>query len=80
MESQIRGTVVIGANIGGIPELIAEGDCGLLFESGNVDSLVAAITRLWYDDNLLGEFEKACSEIKRNDIVAYTNRFMKSLL
>lgn len=76
MESQIRGTVVIGANIGGIPELIAEGNCGLLFESGNVDSLVAAITRLWNDDELLGEFEKACSEIERNDMAVYSDKFM----
>ena len=32
MESQMYGTPVLGANIGGIPELIQEGKTGELFE------------------------------------------------
>lgn len=35
MESQMYGTPVLGARIGGIPELIEEGKTGMLFESGN---------------------------------------------
>ena len=35
MESQMYGTPVLGANIGGIPELIQVGKTGELFESGN---------------------------------------------
>lgn len=37
------GVPVIGANIGGIPEIIEEGKTGFLFESGDVNSLVNAI-------------------------------------
>lgn len=39
MESQMLGTPVIGANIGGIPELIQEGVTGYVFVPGNVDDL-----------------------------------------
>ena len=39
MESQMYGTPVLGANIGGIPELISVGSTGELFESGNGEDL-----------------------------------------
>jgi len=39
LESFAMGKPVIGANIGGIPELINEGSDGLLFESGNAADL-----------------------------------------
>lgn len=39
MESQMYGTPVLGANIGGIPELISVGKTGELFESGNKEEL-----------------------------------------
>ena len=43
IESLSAGTPVAGAAIGGIPELIGDGD-GILFEPGNADSLHRAIT------------------------------------
>ncbi|CAN5785562.1 glycosyltransferase family 4 protein [soil metagenome] len=36
---------VLGANIGGIPELIRNGETGGIFESGNVESLAACLRR-----------------------------------
>lgn len=39
MESQMYGTPVLGADIGGIPELIRVGETGELFESGNKEEL-----------------------------------------
>lgn len=39
MESQMYGTPVLGADIGGIPELIQVGKTGELFESGNKEEL-----------------------------------------
>ena len=47
MESQMYGTPVLGANIGGIPELIRVGETGELFESGNCEELEREITALW---------------------------------
>lgn len=46
IESLCAGTPVVGANIGGIPELIKDGD-GTVFASGNPDSLADAINRQW---------------------------------
>ena len=39
LESLAAKTPVIGANIGGIPELVVEGRTGFAFKSGNVDDL-----------------------------------------
>lgn len=46
MESQMYGTPVLGANIGGIPELIREGKTGELFESGNKEALKRKIIEM----------------------------------
>ena len=60
MESIASGTPVIGARIGGIPELIEDGKTGLLFESGNVQELTNQIRRLWDDAALRASCEAAC--------------------
>jgi len=39
IESHCMGTPVLGANIGGIPELITENSNGLLYEAGNIREL-----------------------------------------
>ncbi len=46
IESYSLGTPVIGANIGGIPEIINEGKTGVLFERGNTNSLVEQIEKV----------------------------------
>ena len=43
LEAYALGKPVIGANIGGIPELIRENETGLTFSSGNEPSLTAAM-------------------------------------
>ena len=43
LEAYALGKPVIGANIGGIPELIRENETGLTFTSGNEPSLTAAM-------------------------------------
>jgi len=45
LEGYAAGRPVIGAQIGGIPELIREGETGALFPSGNVDALAATLER-----------------------------------
>jgi glycosyltransferase involved in cell wall biosynthesis len=47
IESFIVGRPVVGARIGGIPELIGEVESGLLFTSGVEDELAACVRRLW---------------------------------
>lgn len=47
MESIQYGTPVLGANIGGIPELINDGVTGALFESGNKEELKRKIEQMY---------------------------------
>ena len=49
MESIQYGTPVLGADIGGIPELIRSGETGELFKSGDTVALVQGIRALWED-------------------------------
>ncbi len=46
LEAKAVGTPVIGAAIGGIPELVRDGVDGFLFEAGNADSLAEALAKL----------------------------------
>ncbi|WP_293800294.1 glycosyltransferase family 4 protein [uncultured Bosea sp.] len=46
LEAYALGRPVIGARIGGIPELIADGETGLLVESGNAAALAEAMAAL----------------------------------
>ena len=72
-----KGTVAIGARIGGIPELIINGENRLLFESGNVDSLVHVITRLWIDNKLIEKFESECNNIERDRVIQYAIKYLE---
>ena len=45
LESLAAKTPVIGARIGGIPELVVEGETGFAFESGNVSDLTNALIK-----------------------------------
>lgn len=47
IEAQSLGTPVLGARIGGIPELIEEGKTGMTFESRNVEDLKEKIQQMW---------------------------------
>lgn len=77
MESQMYGTPVIGANIGGIPELIQEGRTGFLYESGDVDALVDVIHKLWQDDELAKNCHEACKELTFDNIEQYLEKILK---
>lgn len=47
IEAFAQGTPVLGANIGGIPELIKEGFNGLLFKSGDIDDLEYKVEQMF---------------------------------
>ena len=61
LESQVLGTPVVGARIGGIPELIQEGKSGLLFESGNAESMSQAVKQLYDHEMQLHEMQAYCA-------------------
>jgi len=71
MESQMYGTPVLGAKIGGIPELIQVGMTGELFESGNGKDLKIKIQKLWGDKELCAEYSANCKGISFDTIDEY---------
>jgi glycosyltransferase involved in cell wall biosynthesis len=52
LEAMACGCASVGSRVGGIPELITDQVSGLLFESKNVESLAAALTKLIQDQTL----------------------------
>jgi glycosyltransferase involved in cell wall biosynthesis len=46
VQAMMAGKPVIGTRAGGTPEIIEDGETGLLFEPGNVESLSAAISKV----------------------------------
>lgn len=60
VEAYSMGVPVIGARIGGIPEIVDEGKTGFLFESGNVESLDKVICES------VKETEDEYAQMKRN--------------
>lgn len=77
MESQMYGTPVLGANIGGIPELIQVGKTGELFESGNKDELKKQIQKLWNDRKLIAQYSENCKDISFDTIAEYYEKLLK---
>ena len=60
IESQMYGTPVVGSRMGGIPELIAEGQTGELFEAGNADDLERKIKKMLLTPGLAEKYSVAC--------------------
>ena len=77
MESQLYGTPVIGADIGGIPELIKNGKTGLLYKSGDADALCDAIHTLWQDDSKANKMHEECKTLSFDTIDEYLDKIMK---
>lgn len=76
MESQMYGTPVIGADIGGIPELIDVGKTGELFESGNAEQLKDRILSMWQDPEKLNEYTQQC----RNKAFVSQQQYYESIM
>ncbi len=77
MESQMCGTPVLGADIGGIPELIAQGKTGELFLAGNADDLTDKIEKLWKDEAKIKEYSKNCSQVHFSSVEEYCQELIR---
>ncbi len=58
-ESMAHGVPVVGSRIGGIPEMVADGVDGLLFEPGHGADLAAKASALWRDPAQCSRFGAA---------------------
>ena len=73
-QSFAAGRPVIGANRGGIPELVADGERGLVYDAPDSDALAAAIRALANDSALarrMGRAAKTWSDATFRDEVFY---------
>lgn len=77
MESQMYGTPVLGADIGGIPELIEVGKTGELFKSGDANELKDKIKELWNDKNKTDTYTGNCKSIEFDTIHEYGKKIIK---
>ena len=77
MESQIYGTPVLASAIGGIPELVRDGETGELFTPGNVDELREKTERLWKDRERLGRYTENCRSVQFDTTEEYCKKLME---
>ena len=77
MESQQLGTPVLGADIGGIPELIEPEKTGWLFPSGDKDSLKAAVSQLWENKEKTDSAAAHCQHVQFDTLSVYTEKVLK---
>lgn len=76
MESQMYGTPVLGANIGGIPELIQPGQTGELFTSGDGEELKAKIQSLWNDPQRVERYSLNCGNVSFDTLPQYCEKLI----
>ena len=77
MEAQSYGTPVVGANIGGVPELIKDQVTGELFESGNVKDLTDHISQLWNEKEKQQIYRSNCKNIEYDSIEKYCEKLLR---
>lgn len=77
IESQMYSTPVIGADIGGIPELIEAEKTGVLFEAGNTEDLIEKILYLWNNKELTEKLSNNCKNISFDTVEQYYEKIIK---
>lgn len=77
IESQMYRTPVIGSRMGGIPELIAEGKSGELFEAGNPKDLEKVLRKLLFTPGLTESYSEACKEQKFETPTSYYEKLIR---
>ena len=61
VEALAVGTPVIATSVGGVPEIVTDGENGLLVPSGDPGALAAAVRRYFADDALRARFRAAAA-------------------
>ena len=76
MESQERGTPVVGVRLGGVPELIKDGVNGRLFERKDIDGLAKIIRELWEHPDIVEGYRQECCKLNRDGLEEYYNNLL----
>lgn len=77
IESQMYSTPVIASRMGGIPELIREGETGELFEAGNADELTRKLRMLLENPELLAQYSRNCRHQRPETAESYYQKLIK---
>ena len=77
MESIAEGIPVIGSDIGGVPELISDGQNGFLVAPGNAEELKSKISCLWNDDDKLKSMKNNCKNTKYDSLSEYCDKLVE---
>ena len=76
LDSMALGTPVLGADIGGIPELIDDKVNGELFISGDASDLICHISELWANHDLISDYRRKCSTSSYDSIKEYADKLI----
>lgn len=81
MESTLCGTPIVGADIGGIPELISVTDnpIGCLFESGNVNMLKETISSMWNNPDRIERMSINCGMYSYDTVEEYAKKYLAGI-
>ena len=77
LESQDRGTPVVGSKVGGIPELISDDKNGRLFDAKDENALKIVIEELWNDPEKVNQYRNECLVLQRDGIEEYYGKLIK---
>lgn len=77
MESQSLTTPVVGANIGGIPELIQEGITGLVFTAGDADDLEKKLRYFLETPGVMEAYTENCKDVSFETPETYYLKMLK---
>ncbi len=75
IEAECLGTPVLGANIGGIPELIDQDKTGMIFQSGNIEDLRNKIEMMY--SHVWDHQQIALTSMQRYSADAYYGELMR---
>ena len=67
IETQAMGKPIIGANIGGIPELVSDNENGLIYQYDSIEELVKKLDLLFNDDKLVKRLSKNAKEYAKKE-------------
>ena len=77
IESQMCLTPVIGSRMGGIPEIMKNGETGLLFEAGNADDLEEKLRYLLETPGVLEAYTQNCRNVSFETPDTYYEKLMQ---
>lgn len=84
-EAMAAGKLVLASKVGGIPEMIEDGETGFLFSNDNPQNLVNLLERIDHEPELISKMgekakKKATATYQSNAVAAKTLSFYKKIL